>query len=256
MDRKNQEYIDQENELKYAIFSCLGLHHPKTNFTLVKDSLQCGKAAHLGQKRATGEPFNQHPFRVAAAAAAIGYSEVVVSAAIFHDSLEDTHLSRDDLLKIGGPTLAYLVQALTKDLRLDKRAREPVAMRLLADEMLKYPAIFGLKLLDRLDNLCTVSVFPPAKCDRIRAGSHHYFGKALKAAHLDHVLDWIDTPPSIDSPMQFVREIETRLSTLPLTFYEIHDTAPHATRSRSQLIVRQVSDALRLAAGNAELQSI
>lgn len=73
-------------------------------------------AAHaaVGQKRKyTGEDYIVHPFEVAMTVKQIGGSAAMIAAAYLHDTVEDTHVTHDLILKEFGPEVAEMVFYLT-----------------------------------------------------------------------------------------------------------------------------------------------
>src|SRR5690242_12948005 len=76
-----------------------------------------GAAAHAGQTRKSGEPYITHPVAVAKVLAEQGLDLESLVAAILHDTIEDTPLSRESIASEFGETVAELVEGVTK---LDK----------------------------------------------------------------------------------------------------------------------------------------
>ncbi|MHC4415110.1 MAG: HD domain-containing protein [Planctomycetota bacterium] len=109
--------------------------------------------AHRNQVRADGRtPYFSHPARVAlTVAVTFGCDdEVVLTAALVHDVLEDTTADYDDLLKRFGPQIAEIVASLSKDKRLIEPEREAAYDRQLAAGPWQVKLI---KLADVYDNL-------------------------------------------------------------------------------------------------------
>src|SRR5215475_5917412 len=83
----------------------------------VRRAYEVGALAHAGQTRKSGEPYITHPVAVAGILAELGMDAETIVAAILHDTLEDTPLSREEIESAFGPTVAALVDGVTK---LDK----------------------------------------------------------------------------------------------------------------------------------------
>src|SRR5690349_18878509 len=83
----------------------------------VRKAYLIGARAHAGQTRKSGEPYITHPVAVAGILADLGMDAETIIAAILHDTLEDTPLSRSELEAGFGTTVAELVDGVTK---LDK----------------------------------------------------------------------------------------------------------------------------------------
>jgi guanosine-3',5'-bis(diphosphate) 3'-pyrophosphohydrolase len=70
---------------------------PPAQVTLVLRAYAVGAQAHAGQERKSGEPYITHPVAVASILAELGLDAETIIAAILHDTLEDTELSREEL---------------------------------------------------------------------------------------------------------------------------------------------------------------
>lgn len=79
--------------------------------------------AHSGQKRkSTNRPYILHPIQVMQIVKGLTEDEEVIAAAVLHDTLEDTSVTRDDLVKAFGKRVADLVAAVSEDKRKDQPA--------------------------------------------------------------------------------------------------------------------------------------
>ena len=80
-------------------------------------AFQVANHAHLGQFRKSGEPYITHPIEVATFIAEWGLDEQTIAGALMHDVIEDTPVTKEELARIFGPSIAELVDSVTK---LDK----------------------------------------------------------------------------------------------------------------------------------------
>ena len=78
-------------------------------------ALEYAARMHAGQVRMGGMPYIVHPVAVADIVNRWGYGEDHVIAAFFHDLLEDTEATEDEISALGGPTVLEAVRALTKE---------------------------------------------------------------------------------------------------------------------------------------------
>jgi guanosine-3',5'-bis(diphosphate) 3'-pyrophosphohydrolase len=129
-----------------------------------------GAAAHEGQTRKSGEPYITHPVAVAHVLADLGLDAETIIAAILHDTLEDTQLSREELAGAFGETVAELVDGVTNlvKMRFSSRAEadaESVRKMLLA--MARDLRVILIKLADRLHNMRTLGAMEPETRRRI-----------------------------------------------------------------------------------------
>jgi guanosine-3',5'-bis(diphosphate) 3'-pyrophosphohydrolase len=90
----------------------------------VRRAYRLARLAHRGQRRLSGEPYIEHP--VAVARILVGYRLDVetVAAALLHDVLEDTPLTRAVLVQHFGPTVADLVDGVSKLSQLNARSHD------------------------------------------------------------------------------------------------------------------------------------
>lgn len=129
-----------------------------------------GAAAHVGQSRKSGEPYITHPVAVAQILAEQGLDVETLVAAILHDTIEDTPLTRAEVAAQFGETVAELVDGVTK---LDKvrfanrqeAAAESFRKMLLA--MSRDLRVILIKLADRLHNMRTLGAQSPEARRRI-----------------------------------------------------------------------------------------
>jgi guanosine-3',5'-bis(diphosphate) 3'-pyrophosphohydrolase len=136
----------------------------------VRQAYLTGAHAHAGQTRKSGEPYITHPVAVAGILADLGMDVETIIAAILHDTLEDTPLSRKELESSFGATVAELVDGVTK---LDKirfstqqeAAAESFRKMLLA--MARDLRVILIKLADRLHNMRTLGAMAPESRWRI-----------------------------------------------------------------------------------------
>src|SRR6478735_4535724 len=143
---------------------------PAEQIERVRQAYLTGAHAHAGQTRKSGEPYITHPVAVAGILADLGMDVETIIAAILHDTLEDTPLSRSELEASFGPTVAELVDGVTK---LDKirfstqqeAAAESFRKMLLA--MARDLRVILIKLADRLHNMRTLGAMAPESRWRI-----------------------------------------------------------------------------------------
>lgn len=85
--------------------------------------------AHEGQKRKNGGIYIVHPLEVATIAATLTNDVEVLSAAVLHDTVEDTSVKMEDILNEFGPAVAKLVSSETENKRRDRPASETWRIR-------------------------------------------------------------------------------------------------------------------------------
>ncbi|MDO8844957.1 MAG: bifunctional GTP diphosphokinase/guanosine-3',5'-bis pyrophosphate 3'-pyrophosphohydrolase [Methylicorpusculum sp.] len=129
-----------------------------------------GAEAHTGQFRKSGEAYICHPVSVAIYLAEMRMDAKGIMAALLHDVLEDTSVTKKDLAHLFSTEVAELVDGVTKLSKIDSHSRaeaqaENVRKMFLA--MTKDLRVIMVKLADRLHNMQTLGVMPPEKKRRI-----------------------------------------------------------------------------------------
>lgn len=126
--------------------------------------------AHEGQKRLTGEPYIYHPLAVARILADIRLDFRCIMAAIMHDVLEDTPITKAQLEEEFGEEVATLVDGVSKLNQINfpsKAEAQAASFRKMLLAMTRDIRIILIKLADRLHNMRTLEVMRPEKCRRI-----------------------------------------------------------------------------------------
>lgn len=81
----------------------------------LNDCIEFIKEKHAGQKRIQGTPYYLHPLEVSKMLAQKGFPEDYQIAGLFHDLLEDTDTTYEEILKMTNPNVALAVKLLTKE---------------------------------------------------------------------------------------------------------------------------------------------
>ncbi len=126
--------------------------------------------AHEGQKRLSGEPYVYHPIAVARILGRLHMDHKCLMAALLHDVIEDTGISKERLAEEFDEEIAELVDGVSKLTHLNFRSRaeaqaENFRKMLLA--MTRDIRVILIKLADRLHNMRTLGVMKPGKARRI-----------------------------------------------------------------------------------------
>ena len=142
----------------------------KSDLRQVREAYKFADAAHLGQFRASGEPYITHPTAVAGLCADWKLDVQAIMAALMHDTIEDQGISKAELVeKFGAPT-ADLVDGLTKLDKLHFNTREESqaeSFRKMLLAMARDVRVILIKLADRLHNMRTLQAMTPDKRHRI-----------------------------------------------------------------------------------------
>ena len=122
------------------------------------------KHQHQRRKDAKASPYLNHPLEVAAILAEEGgvTDPLTLTAAVLHDTLEDTETTPEELTAAFGPAVRDIVQELTDDKRLPKaerKARQAATAAQLSDRAKL------IRIADKIANVRDVTHHPPAHWD-------------------------------------------------------------------------------------------
>jgi guanosine-3',5'-bis(diphosphate) 3'-pyrophosphohydrolase len=129
-----------------------------------------GAEAHKEQKRKSGEPYIIHPLAVATIMAEMRLDDETIMAAILHDVIEDTPVTKEEIGSVFGAEVAELVDGVTKLTQITfetKAEAEAENMRKMLRAMVRDIRVMLIKLTDRLHNMRTLEYMRPDKCRRI-----------------------------------------------------------------------------------------
>ncbi|MBB6578620.1 GTP pyrophosphokinase [Comamonas odontotermitis] len=136
----------------------------------VEEAFEFAAAAHSGQFRSSGDPYITHPIAVAEICATWKLDAEALMAALMHDAMEDCGVTRDDIARQFGDTVAELVDGLTKLDKLHFNSREEnqaESFRKMLLAMARDVRVILVKLADRTHNMRTMSDMPRSKWGRI-----------------------------------------------------------------------------------------
>ncbi|TAN03632.1 MAG: bifunctional (p)ppGpp synthetase/guanosine-3',5'-bis(diphosphate) 3'-pyrophosphohydrolase, partial [Rhodanobacteraceae bacterium] len=153
-----------------ALAAQLATYLPPEQIERVRGAYAVGAHAHASQKRKSGEPYITHPLAVAMILAGLRLDAETIIAAILHDTLEDTGMTRVQLEASFGPVVTELVDGVTKLERVDFASRleaDAESFRKMLLAMARDLRVILIKLADRLHNMRTLSAMPPDARRRI-----------------------------------------------------------------------------------------
>ncbi len=133
---------------------------------VVRRAFEMARDAHGEQVRVSGEPYITHTLAVATLLAELRLDASTVAAGLLHDVLEDTPVDFEGLKTAFGPSIANLVQGVTKlsNIHFDSgRDHKGANLRKLILAMAKDIRVVVIKLCDRLHNMRTLKYLPAEK---------------------------------------------------------------------------------------------
>ena len=131
-----------------------------------KYSEQC----HQGQMRQSGDPYISHPLAVANILADMRMDHESLMAGLLHDVIEDTGVTKGQISRRFGRTVADLVDGVSKLTEIEfetKAEQQAESFQKMTLAMSRDIRVVLVKLADRLHNMRTLGVLSPEKRRRI-----------------------------------------------------------------------------------------
>jgi len=136
----------------------------------IEEAYHFSGKAHKGQYRDSGEPYISHPLAVAGILADWHLDPQALMAALLHDVMEDTEVSKDEISRLFGKPVAELVDGVSKLDKIEFQSQEVAQaenFRKMLLAMARDVRVILIKLADRLHNMRTLSAVPPPKRRRV-----------------------------------------------------------------------------------------
>ena len=149
---------------QYELIDRVRRYNPQADEALLNRAYVYAMKAHGSQRRASGDPYFSHPLEVAAILTDLKLDDATIAAALLHDTIEDTPVTRAEIDKLFGPDIGTLVDGLTKLKKLDlvsKQAAQAENLRKLLLAIADDVRVLLVKLADRLHNMRTLEFVPP-----------------------------------------------------------------------------------------------
>ena len=162
----------------------------------IRKAFNLAADAHKDMRRRTGEPYIYHPLEVARIVAGeIGLGKTSIACALLHDVVEDTDYTLNDIENLFGPTVARIIDGLTKIKDIFDHSSASIQaenfkkmLLTLSDDV----RVILIKLADRLHNMRTLDAMPPNKQLKIASETNflyaplaHRFGLYSIKSELD-----------------------------------------------------------------------
>ncbi|MEW6312522.1 MAG: bifunctional (p)ppGpp synthetase/guanosine-3',5'-bis(diphosphate) 3'-pyrophosphohydrolase [Pseudomonadota bacterium] len=138
--------------------------------TQLEAAYHFSESAHLGQFRKTGDPYISHPLAVANILAKWHLDAQALTAALLHDVMEDTAVTKPEIVERFGKPVAELVDGVSKLDQIEFQTQEEAqaeSFRKMLLAMARDVRVILIKLADRLHNMRTLDAMPPEKRRRI-----------------------------------------------------------------------------------------
>jgi GTP pyrophosphokinase len=144
--------------------------NPQADTSLIDRAYQFADKAHFGQMRLSGDPYVSHCLAVGNILSELQLDLTTIIAGILHDTIEDTVISKDQLIAEFGLEIANLVAGVSKISAIAFRSKEERLaenFRKMIIAMAEDVRVLLIKLADRLHNMRTLQFLPEPKQRRI-----------------------------------------------------------------------------------------
>lgn len=170
MEINHGEYQSLVDELRRKLLKAARKNLHGEKIKTIELAFQVANHAHLGQFRKSGEPYITHPIEVATFIAEWDLDEQTIAGALMHDVIEDTPVTKEELSRIFGSSIAELVDSVTKLDKLHFESEEAAHaeyFRKVVLAMAKDVRVILIKLADRMHNMLTLGSMRRDKQRRI-----------------------------------------------------------------------------------------
>jgi guanosine-3',5'-bis(diphosphate) 3'-pyrophosphohydrolase len=155
---------------QYELVERVQAYNPNVDEQLLNKAYVYAMQKHGSQKRASGDPYFNHPLEVAAILTELKLDDASIAVGLLHDTIEDTDATRAEIDQLFGGEIGTIVDGLTKIDRLNLVSREEAQAENLRKLLLAISQdvrVLLVKLADRLHNMRTLQFMPPEKQRRI-----------------------------------------------------------------------------------------
>lgn len=198
----------------------------------LKAAYSFGQGAHSGQFRKSGEPYISHPLAVARILSGLHLDAPTLTAALLHDVVEDTHISKEEISERFGGPVAELVDGVSKLDKIQFQTQEDAQaenFRKMLLAMARDVRVILIKLADRLHNMQTLEAMPAEKQRRISRETLEIYAPIALRLGLNNIY-------------QELQELGFRYS-YPLR-YRVLVKATKAARGNRREVVGKIQDAI------------
>ena len=165
-DEKKNFVPENPDELYGKLIKLVRENMTENDVSLVEKAYFIAKKAHEGQFRFSGEPYIIHPVSVAIILYNLGMDGESMAAALLHDVVEDTDMTKENIQEEFGEDVANLVEGVTKLGKVPiftKEEQQAENVRKMLMAMSQDIRVIIIKLADRIHNMRTLSFMRPDK---------------------------------------------------------------------------------------------
>lgn len=211
--------IDLEQERREILNAFKGLlratkNRSREDTRLIRKAFDVAVEAHKDMRRKSGEPYIYHPIAVAKICAEeIGLGATAIICALLHDTVEDTHITLQDVEDLFGEKVRSIIDGLTKipevfDENASIQAENFRKMILTISDDLR---VVLIKLADRLHNMRTLSSMRPDKQLKIASETKFLYAPLAHRMGLYSIKSELEDLAMLYSESEIYHKIETSL---------------------------------------------
>ncbi len=212
--RVNPQRLMRQYELVERVLA----YDPSADVNLLNKAYVFAMQAHGAQMRASGDPYFSHPLEVAGILTRMKMDATTIATALLHDTVEDTFVTLKDIEKQFGPTVAHLVDGVTKLSRIafqDDQTKQAENFRKLILAMSEDIRVLLVKLADRLHNMRTLHYLKkPEKRRRIARETMEIYAPLAERIGIQKMYDELQNLSFAELNPDVYQSIQTRLARL------------------------------------------
>ncbi len=182
----------------------------------IRKAFDVAVEAHSKQRRKTGEPYIYHPIAVAKIVAyEIGLDTTSIISALLHDVVEDTNYTIEDIENLFGPTVAIIVNGLTKISNLNKDQNSSIQAENFRKMLLTLNddvRVILIKIADRLHNMQTMDAMPYDKQLKIASETLYIYAPLAHRLGLYNIKTELENLGLKYTEPEVYSEIESQIS--------------------------------------------
>src|SRR5476649_209870 len=209
----------------------------------IEEAYHFSGKAHKGQFRDSGEPYISHPLAVAGILADWHLDAQALMAALLHDVMEDTEVSKEEISQRFGKPVADLVDGVSKLDKVESQSQEVTQaenFRKMLLAMARDVRVILIKLADRLHNMRTLGAVPPPKRRRVARETLEIYAPIANRLGLN----------SLYQELQ-----ELGFSHIYPLRYRVLDRATKSARGNRRQVVNKILEAVKLRLPEAGIEA-